>query len=233
MAKGLEYISSLVARSRMWEELYSRRYESSTAKQESSPLLHVEYKDGLEALYRQILKFQISSYRYYAKNGAFRLAQDLIKWDKWDELLEKVQEQEHAFSGVQESWRDMKYNEECSSAEKRHQDAIRCWAAIGEDTSGLLKAVQDAQMEKNRDGFLAWLCSIDPSEIYNTARRQHMNGTCDWLVRSSEESEPPSSERTGIRPSQVFETWKESPGSLLWLHGKGTPDCHTLLLAVF
>ncbi|ROV91219.1 hypothetical protein VMCG_09361 [Cytospora schulzeri] len=203
LAKGLEYISSLIAQSRMWEDLYSR-YESNTKQQSSSLPSHVVYKDALEDLYRHILKFQMEGYRYYARNNAFRQGLDIIKWDDWDELLSKIKEKERAFSDVKDSWRDVRYEEEYTAAEKRHQDAIHHWQTIGTDASGLLKAVQDDQQEKNRDGFLHWLCSIDPSSLYNAARRKHQSGTSDWLVGSSEE----------------FKTWEESPSSFLWLCGK-------------
>lgn len=214
MAKGLEYISSLIVQSRMWEELYSRRYEATTDQHVPHPICHTEYKVALEMLYRQVLKLQVTAHCYYAKEGAFRLGRDMIKWDDWDELLDKVKEQERVFSAISSSWRDMKYDEECSAAKKRHQDVMSCWQTIGTGTSGLLKAVQDAQAEKHRDGFLTWLCSIDHSVMYNIARDQHMDGTSDWLVRSSEE----------------FKVWKTSPSSLLWLYGKGNPSRHPFIL---
>jgi hypothetical protein len=66
LAKGLDHISSLVSQSRMWEELYVRRYESQTTVEsgEQAPpasLSHSEYKNALEMLYVQILKFRTSS----------------------------------------------------------------------------------------------------------------------------------------------------------------------------
>lgn len=199
----------------MWEDLYSRS-ESNTDQQGSSLPSHTVYKDALENLYRHILRFQISSYCYYAKKNAFRQGLDIIKWNDWDELLGKIEEKEHVFSAISISWRDVRYEEECSAAEKRHQDAIKRWQSIGKDTMGLLTAVRDAQAEKDRDGFLHWLCSIDPSTLYNASRRKHMSGTSDWLVASSEE----------------FKTWEMSQSSLLWLCGKRTPRSYRLILVV-
>jgi hypothetical protein len=50
----------------MWEELYVRRYESQTTAEpgEQAPtasLSHSEYKNALEMLYVQILKFRTST----------------------------------------------------------------------------------------------------------------------------------------------------------------------------
>lgn len=203
MAKGLEYVSSLIAQSRMWEDLYYR-IELRTKHDVSFLPVYTVYKDALETLYRQILKFQISSYCHYAKKDAFRQGLDMVKWIDWDELIGNIQEKERLFSAVNDTWRDVKYEEECSAAQKRHQDAINHWQTIGTDTAGLLKAVQDAQEEKKRDNFLDWLCSIDHSTLYNAARRKHMSGTSDWLVGSSKE----------------FKIWEVTSSSLLWLHGK-------------
>ncbi|KAI3317226.1 ankyrin repeat-containing domain protein [Xylariaceae sp. AK1471] len=204
LANGLEYISSIIVRSWMWEDLYARRYESGTRQQKSSLESHTAYKDALEMLYRQVLKFQATSYCYYASNTTFRLGQDVIKWVEWDKLLDEVKNKESAFAGVSDSWRDMKYDEECLAADERHQEAMRRWQTIGTDISGLREAVLDAQEEKQRSGLLNWLCTVDHSEMYNAARDKHESGTCDWLIRDSKE----------------FKTWEGSPSSLLWLYGK-------------
>jgi hypothetical protein len=207
LAKGLEYISSLLVQSRMREDLYFRRYESKTGKQDLALPSHTAYTDALEMLYRQILRFQATSYCYYANNDAFRLGLDVIKWNGWDTLLEEIKKQESAFGAVNDIWRDMKYDEECLAAEKRHQEALRGWEAIGTDVSGLRKAIEDAEEEKKRTGLLGWLCRVDPSEMYNAASDKRESGTGVWLVRDSEE----------------FKIWKATPRSLLWLHGKRTP----------
>ena len=191
----------------MREDLYFRRYESKTGKQELSLPSHAAYKDALEMLYRQILRFQATSYCYYAHNAAFRLGLDVIMWNGWDTLLEEIQKQESAFGAVNDNWRDMKYDEECLAAEKRHQEALRSWEAIGTDVSGLREAIEDAQAEKKRTGLLDWLCAVDPSEMYNAASDKRESGTGAWLVKDGEE----------------FKVWKETPRSLLWLHGKRTP----------
>lgn len=191
----------------MREDLYSRRYESKTDKQEVSLTSHTIYKDALEKLYRQILRFQATSYCYYANNAAFRVGLDIIKWNDWDVLLEEITKQESAFGAVNNLWRDMEYNEECLAAEKRQQEALRSWEAIGTDISGLREAIENAQRDKERTELLNWLCRVDPSEMYNTASDKCESGTGVWLVKDSEQ----------------FKIWKRTPKSLLWLHGTGTP----------
>ncbi|RYC64329.1 hypothetical protein CHU98_g1861 [Xylaria longipes] len=204
LAKGLEYISSLTVRSWMWEDLYIRRYEARTSQHTSSLPSHTAYKIALEKLYRQILLFQTTSYCYYAEKSAFRLGLDIVKWNDWDKLLSEIKDKEREFTAVSDNWRDMKYDEECSEADQRHQEAIRRWQTIGTDISGLREAVEAAQAEKTRDGLLQWLCTVDHSGMYNAARDKHESGTCEWLVRDSKE----------------FKTWEGSSSSLLWVHGK-------------
>lgn len=219
LARGLEHISGLIAQSRMWEELYIRCYESKTAQAGGSDAStdsqsHVEYKTQLERLYRKILKFQVASYCYYS--STFQLGRDVVKWNDWDNLLEDIRQAERVFAAVSETWRDMQYHEECSAADRRHQEAMLRWDAMGSEVAGLRRAVESAQSETKRAELLAWLCDIDPSEGYNAARSMHKEGTGDWLVNESEE----------------FRVWEEEPSSLLWLHGKGMfsfPFVSTLL----
>lgn len=192
----------------MWEDHYAQRYESGTSQHDSSSLSHTTYRYALEELYRQILKFQATSYCYYAQNAARRLGQDTIKWYDWDGLLIEIRNKKSRFDEVTNNWRNVKDEEESLAADKRHQEAIRCWQDLGTQVSKLQEAVQVAQAEKEekkRKELLDWLCTVDPSQIYNTAQDNHKSGTCDWLVRDSER----------------FKVWERSPRSLLWLFGKG------------
>ncbi|KAK3317580.1 ankyrin repeat-containing domain protein [Cercophora scortea] len=204
-AKGLDCISSLIVQGRMREDLYSRRYESiddGNVAPESS-ISRSAYKNGLGMLYQQIIKFQATSYCYYARNDAFRLGLDVIKWNDWDSLLDDIKERERVFSNIVDVWRDTVYNDEFAAAESRHQEIMSHWRSVGTDVSGLRKAIEEAQMEEKRLGLLSWLCDVDPSENHNAALDRHEGGTSVWLVEDSEE----------------FEVWKQAPGSLLWLHG--------------
>jgi hypothetical protein len=211
LASGLDHISGLIAQSRMWEELYARRYESEAGGGEGSRkasfavVSHVEYKNALGALYKEILRFQVSSYCYYAHNSTSRLGRDVVKWDDWDTLLEDVRQRERVFKHVCDVWRDMKYDEECAAADERHRESMRRWDAIGDDVTGLRRAVEDAQRDRKRAKLLNWLCDIDPSAMYNAARDKHEEGTGDWLIKDS----------------RRFWDWEFKSGTFLWLHGKG------------
>ncbi|GAP92625.1 putative ankyrin repeat protein [Rosellinia necatrix] len=210
---GLEYISSLIDQSLMWEDLYIRRYDTGHNMSESSMPTHFAYKNALEKLYRQILKFQATSYCYCAGKAALRLVVDVAKLNEWNGLSDDIRAKEREFRSVSDSWRDAKYDEECLAAENRHKEALRHWQAIGSGVSGLQEAVCDAQEEKKRDGFLDWLCEVDPSEIYNSARDSCEDGTGHWLLQDSKE----------------FRTWESAPQSVLWLHGK--PGCGKSVLS--
>ena len=129
----------------------------------------------------------------------------MVKWNDWDTLLGDIRERESVFAAISAIWRDMKYDEECAAADERHRETMLRWDAIGADVAGLRSAVEGAQRETKRADLLDWLCDIDPSEMHNTARDRHEEGTGDWLIRDNEE----------------FQLWEEQPSSLLWLHGKG------------
>ncbi|KAL7935792.1 ankyrin repeat-containing domain protein [Trichoderma chlorosporum] len=206
LAKGLEFVSTLIAQSRMREELYIRRYESKAQDNQLFPQSHREYKNGLERLYRKILRFQATSYCYYSKTSASRFSSDMVKWNDWDQLIDEIREEESLFNRLNDTWRDIRYDNECSAAEKRHLEAATLWFTIGENVSSLERTVKDAQEQQSRIELLGWLCNIDHTELYNSARNKHKDGTGEWLIDRSE----------------IFKTWEErvTSKSFLWLHGK-------------
>ncbi|KAI1113784.1 ankyrin repeat-containing domain protein [Nemania sp. NC0429] len=187
LATGLEYISSLIAQSQIWEDHYAQRYESGTSRHESSSPSGTIYKNALEELYREILRFQATSYCYYTQNTVRRVGQDTVKWHDWDGMLEGIKNKKSKFDEVINSWRDIKDAEESLATDKRHQEALHFWRDLSDQLSQLQEAVKAAQAaeEKKRKALLDWLCSVDPSDIYNTSRDKHENGTCDWLVRDT------------------------------------------------
>lgn len=98
----------------------------------------------------------------------------------------------------------MQYNEECIAAESRYKETSSLWLSVEKNVSGLKKAVEEAHRERRYQDLLQWLCSIDHTMMYNTARDNHEDGTNEWLMEDSE-----------------FKAWEKNPKSLLWLHGKG------------
>lgn len=162
LVEELKYISALIAQSRMREELYVECYEVRTGGHENFQQSHVEYKTALERLYRQILKFQATSYCYYSNNSAFRLGLDAIKWNGWEQLASEVRVREDLFKSFEQLWRDKQHLEERFAAEK-------------------------AMDKHHLEELLRWLCDIDPSSMYNTSRDRYEAGTNEWLVKDSEE----------------------------------------------
>jgi Cdc6-like AAA superfamily ATPase len=77
-------------------------------------------------------------------------------------------------------------------------------------TSSVHEAVQDLQSqanhvisEKNSDALHAWLSPPDVSKNYTRALQERHEGTGQWFPAT-----------------KVYESWKETPKSLLWLNGK-------------
>ncbi|KAI4594591.1 hypothetical protein KJ359_007679 [Pestalotiopsis sp. 9143b] len=203
LAKGLEYISRLIVQNQLREDLYVR-YEKQPADDEVWKRSHKTFKDHLEKLYRQILCLQAEAYCYYSSNSALRIVRDMARWDDWEALLIRVQEQEQAFLGVNELFKDGKYREECEAAERRHRETEGTWKSIGADLSNLHKAIEDARSDKDRVELLNWLCKVDHSKLFNAARDRHQDGTNKWLIKDND----------------TFKQWEKRPHSFLWLHGK-------------
>ncbi|QYT00974.1 hypothetical protein H0G86_008031 [Trichoderma simmonsii] len=162
LAKGLEYISSLITQSKMREELYieARGHESRVRDHEKFQFSHREYKAALERLYRQILKFEAKSCCYYSNK--FRIGLDAVKWNDWEQLIGDVREKEQSFAAIEQIWRDIRHAEQ-------------------------QLANESAVTQKEHEEFLDWLSDIDPSSTYNDARVRYENGTNEWLLKGSEE----------------------------------------------
>ncbi|GFP56049.1 putative ankyrin repeat protein L93 [Trichoderma asperellum] len=197
---------SILLPSRMREELYIRRYGSKTHEDQPFQHSHREYKNGLERLYRQILKFQAKAYCYFTDSSASRFCLDIMKQNDWDQLIDEIRAQEAMFATLCVIWRDIQYDNECLAADNRHKEAMSLWFTIGADVSKLERAVQESQDQKGRIDLLKWLCNIDHTELYNIARHKHINGTGEWLINRR----------------KIFKAWEKSIAlkSFLWLHGK-------------
>jgi hypothetical protein len=218
LATGLDYISDLIVRSTMRENLYNRRYESQSSEDDRKTFLasHMMYRDTLKKLYIQILRFQASSVCYLSKNSAFRLGLDIVKWDNWDSSLNDIQKREDAFRQVYDIWKDMRDQEDCEALFAAHQAKMNVMISIRGDISGLRSAIENAQGDTKRADLLNWLSSIDPSESYNVGLDKVRAGTGDWLLNGNTD----------------FEDWETSPNSFAWLNGKGNSTqglCHYLL----
>lgn len=203
-AKGLEYISSLISQSQIREELYIKCYESRRDAQHEYQQSHRQYKAALERLYRQILKFQTKSCCYYSNSSAFRYGLDAVKWNDWDQLVNDVRQRDTEFAAFEQIWRDLRHLEERPAAERLQRETMNSIAAIKTEISISREAAESAMTKQGRYELFNWLCDIDPSSIYNTARERHEPGTNEWLIKSEE-----------------FQNWEMSDASLLWLHGKG------------
>lgn len=219
LTSSLEYISGLIVQSAMREELYRRRYELNIDREDYTGRIfdsnqsscgtfansHAGYRDTLKELYVRILRFQATGVCYFSRKGLLKIGSDIIKWDGWDSLLTDIKTQEASFTNINDIWRDAKYEEDCASIEKRHQESMKNLISIGSDISCLRRAVDDAQRERDRSGLLEWLSAVNPSQNYNLARDRHEPNTGEWLIRDND----------------IFKAWESLPHSFLWLHGKG------------
>lgn len=189
LVKGLEYIASLIVQSRMKEELYVECYELGTHNHKRFRESHSQYKTALKRLYVYILRFQATACCYYSNSSILRHGLDALKWKDWASLVDEIREQERNFAAVEEMWRDIQRYE-------KHLTTISTFSEMNAKLSALA--------DKEFADLLRWLCDVDPSSMYNAGLDRREAGTCEWLIKDSEE----------------FKSWEASDGSLLWLHGK-------------
>lgn len=77
-----------------------------------------------------------------------------------------------------------------------------------QQTSQILQSQRMLEYEK----ACAWLSAPNPFTEYNKGIKEHHRGTGAWFL-----------------DSEAFETWKSSPGSTCWIHGK--PGCGKTVLS--
>ena len=113
-------------------------------------------------------------------------------------------------------WRDTRYQEDLEKQNDQHRERVGKMTELKNELSLLYTAITDAQHETQRKELLDWLKKVDPSSNYdftpstnyNSALDKRYSKTTRWLVDKLE----------------AFRKWKDSPNSLLWLHGKGMAD---------
>ncbi|KAH0531339.1 hypothetical protein TsFJ059_000184 [Trichoderma semiorbis] len=172
LLKGLEYITSLIIKSRMREELYVECYEKGRYDHERFRQSHTQYKTALEKLYIYILKFQATACCHYSKSSALRHALDAVKWKDWAPLVDEIREQDRNFAAVEELWRDIQRYE-------KHLTKINTFSEMNAKLSVLA--------DREFADLLKWLCDVDPSPMYNTGLDRREAGTCEWLIKNSKE----------------------------------------------
>ena len=205
--KGLDDIASIISQCIIREALYHQRYESTDHGESRREFVtsHISYRDALRVLYGKILNFQATSVCFLSKRTFSRVTADMVKWNDWDNMLAEIKKQENTLKSIEEQWRDMKYDEECKLHNDRHEQRMSGLSAIEDEVSRVRSVIMQAQNNNEREGLLQWLCPVDPSKNYNSARESHALSTGDWLVEKSSD----------------FKNWEKAPNSLLWLHGKG------------
>ncbi|KKP06190.1 hypothetical protein THAR02_01703 [Trichoderma harzianum] len=129
---------------------------------------------------------------------ASRLISDFSMKNDWRGLVEDIRRQEAQMVAIDKIWRDQRYDDECAASERRYQGTILNLKTIGADISTLREAVEGTNRDRNQKEFLDWLCDIDPSDLYNAARKRHKAGTSEWLIKVNDLDEY---KKKGMRPS--------------------------------
>jgi hypothetical protein len=203
-AKGLEKIAALLRQCSIREALYSHSYDDSMDRKKANITVHVNYRDELKNLYVKILTFQATCLCFLAKRTASKVIRDMVAFDDWDKLWADIQDQSMHMKSLEDQWRDFKVQEQWEVEAGRHKHKMEILAPMGNEISRLRTLIEKAQKEETRPQLLEWLSSEEISTRYNDIRVRHESLTGNWLIKSD-----------------LYTSWKTSPGSFLWLHGKG------------
>jgi hypothetical protein len=129
---------------------------------------------------------------------------DIAAWDKWDALVAEIDLQSDNVKYIEERLRDFKLQERWEIETTQHEENIAKLAPISDEISRIRTVIEKIQQDTDRLDLLKWLSPEDYSERYNDIRERHENSTGDWLIRN-----------------HLYTKWKVTPGSFLWLYGKG------------
>lgn len=215
--KALDDIACIISQCSVREIVYHNRYElverTSILENSKFHLSHVKYRDTLKMLYTEILTFQATWICFFSTNGFKRVLKDSVKLDDWEDMFTRIKIREENLKGMDKLWRDTRYQEDLEKQNDQHRERVGKMTELKNELSLLYTAITDAQRETERKELLDWLKKVDlssnydftPSTNYNSALDKKYSKTTRWLVDNLE----------------AFSKWKDSPNSLLWLHGKG------------
>jgi hypothetical protein len=204
-AEGLENIAALLRQCSIREALYSRTYDGSMERKQAYLSVHVNYRDELKDLYVRILTFQATCLCYLTRHTASRVVRDMIVWDDWDDLSAQVDSQTVRVKSIEEQWRDFKLQEQWEIEAENNKKRMAIDAAIRDEVTRVRRCIAKTQEDQTRLELFRWLSPEDYSKRYNNIRERHERDTGAWLLEH-----------------KIYKDWKESSGSFLWLHGKGT-----------
>lgn len=213
--EGLDNVADILARCSLRECVYRTRYEadSSSKSRADRPSLE-EYRNSLRALYLEVLTFQATCAVYLVRNLLIKGVEDMVKWNKWDDMLKVVDEKESKLGFIEEKLKELRIEEEWEEKRRQHESQIKNLGALKDEVSRFRNLVKESNEKSERQKLFQWLTVVDPSEYHNRHRNHHDTysfSTGDWLVKDDD----------------MFRHWMTEKNSLIWLHGKGKP--HVLL----
>jgi hypothetical protein len=201
---GLERIAALLRQCSVREALYSHSYDYSTERKNETLPVHVSYREELKILYVKILNFQATCLCHLTKGTASMTIRDIAAWDKWDALVAEIDLQSDNLKSIEEQWRDFKLQERWEIETDQHEENMAKLAPIADEICRIRTVIEKTQLDGSRFDLLKWLSLEDFSKRYNHIRETHESLTGDWLIRN-----------------RLYTSWKVTPGSFLWLCGKG------------
>jgi hypothetical protein len=191
LAQNLDYVSDLIVRSIMRENLYTRWLRKDLGGNHVQD--HIRYRDTLKAIYLEVLKFQATAICYLSKNDIFKLGLDMVKWDDWGSSLSDIKGKESAFNEMYSIWKDIiqdsRYQAEIETHERWHMEIINTAKMMATDFKAMKDVVSTEYANAKRMKLLEWLSSadVDPSKNFNNANDKRNADTGEWLLSESEE----------------------------------------------
>jgi len=212
-AAALHDIANLVSQCSLSERVYQRRYGEADGlpPEGSDASQHQVYRNALRGLYVEVLTFQATCACFLSKSATGRVTENMTEGDIWDALLSKIKAKDARLRDIEAQWKDITYQQVLDGDHRlrisQHKETVQGLRGMEDEVIRLRKVIDDAQINADRRSLLESLTTIQPSSNYDLAREEHCGSrTNGWLFVDN----------------PVFATWKTTPSSMLWIHGKGS-----------
>ena len=217
LAKGIEYMSTLIVRFTTIERSYKQ--QQSRMKHHLTPdreKLHTAFESHITKLYAQILNFQAKAVCQLYKSSLQRYALDAIKINNWGTMLSEIKEQEMEC----EKYFDVIGSAALDDAFKQQHEQVELLLQSQE------KLFQAWNMEKMHD-------RDDKAQRHQSKQEtEALKALCTTTYRDHKNRNPDRVENTcrWFLESEKYISWRSMTGSgMLWV--TADPGCGKSVLA--
>ena len=217
LAKGIEYISTLIMRFTIIERTYKQqRLRMKHYFAPDHEKLNAAFESHITKLYAQILCFQAKAVCQLYKSSLKRHAFDTIKINDWATMLSEIKEQEMEsqkyFDVIGSANLNNAFKEQHEHVEKLFRSQEKLFQAWNVDKRRDRDDKEQRHQSKQESEALKALCTTTYRDHKNR-NPDRVKGTCRWFLES-----------------QIYCSWRLATGSgMLWV--TADPGCGKSVLA--